>query len=218
MADRLAGDVCSFLRLDSVISKVSDAYSRRAAEYTDLFGSMSAVHPSDRQLVSTWARGIEGPVIDAGCGPGQWTNFLTELGLTARGVDLVPEFIERARREYPGVPFEVGDLNNLDCETGTVDGVLSWYSLIHHEPHTIRIPLMEFHRALSPRGTLLIGFLEGAVVEQFDHAVTPAYRWPVADLSEELLAVGFDVVESHVRKTTGQRPQAAIIARRADTR
>ena len=179
---------------------------------------MSAVHPLDRQLVSTWAREIEGRVIDAGCGPGQWTNFLTELGLPARGVDLVPEFIERARREYPGVPFEVGDLDNLDCETGTVGGILSWYSLIHHEPGTIRTPLMEFRRALSPKGTLLIGFLEGAVVEQFDHAVTPAYRWPVGALSEELLAVGFDVVESHVRKTTGQRPQAAIIARRTDTR
>ena len=210
--------MCSFLRLDRVNSKVSRAYSRRAAEYTDLFGSMSAVHPSDRQLVSTWAREIEGRVIDAGCGPGQWANFLTELGLPARGVDLVPEFIERARREYPGVPFEVGDLDNLDCETGTVGGILSWYSLIHHEPGTIRTPLMEFRRALSPKGTLLIGFLEGAVVEQFDHAVTPAYRWPVGALSEELLAVGFDVVESHVRKTTGQRPQAAIIARRTDTR
>ena len=215
--NRLPGGGVSFLRLGGVISEVSDAYSRRAAEYTDLFGSMSAVHPSDRQLVSTWARGIEGRVIDAGCGPGQWTNFLTELGVTAQGVDLVPAFIERARREYPGVPFEVGDLNNLDCETGTVGGVLSWYSLIHHEPSTIRIPLMEFRRALSPSGALLIGFLEGAVVEQFDHAVTAAYRWPVADLSEELLAVGFDVVESHVRKTTGQRSQAAIIARRADT-
>ncbi|KRE28930.1 hypothetical protein [Agromyces sp. Soil535] len=30
-----------------MISKVSGAYSRRAAEYTDLFGSMSAVHPSE---------------------------------------------------------------------------------------------------------------------------------------------------------------------------
>lgn len=65
---------------------------------------------------------------------------------------------------------------------------------------------------------MLIGFLEGAVVDQFDHAVTPAYRWPVDDLGEELLSVGFDVVESHVRKTTGQRPQAAIIARRTDIR
>lgn len=216
--DRLVGGVCGFRRLDRVISKVSGAYSRRAVEYSDLFGSTGAVHPSDRQLVSTWGRGIEGRVIDAGCGPGQWTSFLTELGLTARGVDLVPEFIERARREYPGVPFEVGDLNSLDCETGTVGGVFSWYSLIHHEPGAIRLPLMEFRRALSPSGTLLIGFFEGAVVEQFDHAVAPAYRWPVGDLCEELLAVGFDVVESHVRKTAGQRPQAAIIARRAGTR
>lgn len=114
-----------FPRLDRVISRVRSAYSRRAAEYTELFGSMSAVHPSDRQLVSTWAREIEGRVIDAGCGPGQWTNFLTELGLSARGVDLVPGFIDRARREYPGVPFEVGDLDNLDCDTGTVGGILS---------------------------------------------------------------------------------------------
>lgn len=75
---------------------------------------------------------------------------------------------------------------------------------------------MEFRRALTQRGTLLIGFFEGAAVERFDHAVTPAYRWPVDDLTEELVAVGFDVVESHVRKTTRQRPQAAIIARRRD--
>ena len=201
-----------------MISKVGSAYSRRAAEYTDLLGSMSAVHPSDRELVSTWARGIEGRVIDAGCGPGQWTDFLTGLGLTANGVDQVPEFIERARREYPGVPFDLGDLDHLDCGTGTVGGVLSWYSLIHHEPDTIRIPLGEFHRVLGPGGMLLVGFFEGPVVEQFDHAVTPAYRWPVEELSEELLAVGFDVVESRVRKTAGQRPLAAIVGRRADAR
>jgi SAM-dependent methyltransferase len=133
-------------------------------------------------------------------------------------LDLVPEFIERARSAYPGVPFEVGSLNTLDFETGTVGGVLSWYSLIHHEPSTIRIPLLEFSRVLSPGGALLIGFFEGPVIEEFAHAVAPAYRWPVSDLSEELSSVGFDVVETHVRTTTGQRPQAAIIARRGHPR
>ena len=196
-------------------NQVGEAYSRRAAEYTDLFGSMDAVHPSDRLLVSTWAHEVEGPVIDAGCGPGQWTDFLTGLGHEARGVDQVPEFIRRARSEYPGVPFEVGDVDDLDCESGTVGGILAWYSLIHREPDAIRIPLMEFRRILRPGGTLLIGFFEGPVVERFDHAVIPAYRWPVEDLSALLDAVGFDVVESHVRKTVGQRSQAAIIARRA---
>ncbi|GAA1827777.1 class I SAM-dependent methyltransferase [Agromyces salentinus] len=195
---------------------VGSAYSRRAAEYTDLFGSVSAAHPSDRQLVTTWAGGIDGSVIDAGCGPGHWTQFLADLGLSARGVDLVPEFIERARAEYPGIPFEVGDLEELGCEPGAAGGILSWYSLIHHEPGSIRGPLAEFHRALRPGGTLLVGFFEGPVVERFDHAVIPAQRWPVAGLSAELVAAGFEVIESHVRKTVGERPQAAIIARRAD--
>jgi SAM-dependent methyltransferase len=201
-----------------MVDEVSAAYSRRAAEYIELFGSMSAVHPSDRQLVSTWASGIEGNVIDAGCGPGQWTNFLAELGLPAHGMDLVPNFIQRARSTYPQVPFTIGSLNALDVLDGSAGGILSWYSLIHHEPATIRLPLLEFNRALRSDGTLLIGFFEGPVVEEFAHAVAPAYRWSVDDLSGELTVAGFDVVESHVRKASGQRSQAAIVARRRDTR
>jgi SAM-dependent methyltransferase len=199
-----------------MIDAVSDAYSRRAAEYTELFGSMSAAHPSDRQLVATWAGGIAGQVIDAGCGPGQWTNFLNELGRPARGVDLVPEFIERARLAYPGIPFQVGSLNDLDVDTGTVGGVLAWYSLIHQQPNTIGIPLLEFHRILSPGGTLLVGFFEGLVVERFDHAIIPAYRWSVNALCDELTVAGFEVLETHVRTTAGQRPQGAIVAQRGD--
>lgn len=66
-----------------MVNGVRDAYSSRAAEYVERFGSMGAVHPSDRQLVATWADGIEGAVLDAGCGPGQWTNFLHEVGIPA---------------------------------------------------------------------------------------------------------------------------------------
>lgn len=205
-------------RLDHMVNVVGDAYSRRAAEYTELFGSMRAVHPSDRQLVTTWASGVDGEVIDAGCGPGQWTNFLNELGVSARGVDLVPEFIERAFVAYPGIPFRVGSLNDLEVDKGSIGGVLAWYSLIHHEPSTIRIPLIEFSRALRSGGALLIGFFEGSVVERFDHAVTPAYRWSVSDLCDELTAVGFEVLETHIRSTVGQRPQAAIVAQRRDSR
>lgn len=80
-----------------MVNAVSDAYSIRAAEYVERFASMDAVHPSDRQLVATWADGIEGAVLDAGCGPGQWTNFLNEAGIPALGVDLAPEFIGHAR-------------------------------------------------------------------------------------------------------------------------
>jgi SAM-dependent methyltransferase len=201
-----------------MLDEVGNAYSRRATEYAEILGSMDAVHPSDRQLVSSWADGIDGQIIDAGCGPGHWTNFLNERGATASGVDLVPAFIDRARSAYPGVPFSVGSLETLDAGTGTVSGILSWYSLIHHEPSTIRIPLLEFARALRPGGALLLGFFEKVVIEEFAHAVATAYRWPVSDLTQELTSAGFDVIETHTRTTTGQRPHAAVIAQRKSVR
>ena len=131
---------------------------------------------------------------------------------------MVPEFIEYARAAYPGIPFRTGSLNALDVSTGTIGGVLAWYSLIHHEPDTIRTPLLQFSRVLSPGGTMPIGFFDGYVIEKFDHAVVPAYQWPVSDLCDELVAAGLDVVETHARTTTGQRSHGAILARRSDAR
>ncbi|GAA0998897.1 class I SAM-dependent methyltransferase [Subtercola frigoramans] len=194
------------------------AYSGRAAEYVDLLGSMSSVHPSDVQIVSTWASDVHGDIIDAGCGPGHWTNFLAQQGVTARGIDQVPEFIAHAANAYPAVDFAVEGLDAMEARTGSVGGVLSWYSLIHYEPDEIQVPLREFGRVIKPGGALLVGFFEGPVVEKFAHAVTPAYRWPVDSISSELGRAGFDFLESHVRRTAGQRPQAAVSARRQEAR
>ncbi|MDJ0115044.1 class I SAM-dependent methyltransferase, partial [Rhodococcus erythropolis] len=72
--------------------------------------------------------------LDAGCGPGQWTDFLAQSGLAVSGIDLVPEFVERARNQYPDLSFEVGGFEALDARTNSLGGVLSWYSLIHHHP------------------------------------------------------------------------------------
>lgn len=200
------------------VDTVRASYSARSREYVDLFGSMASTHPSDRALVSAWATTLTGPVLDAGCGPGQWTDFLAECGLEVRGIDLVPEFVERARTQYPHLVFDVGGFEALDAATGSLGGVLSWYSLIHHDPHEIRTPLAEFARVLQPGGGLLVGFVEGATVETFDHAVTTAHRWPVAELSQVLLEAGFEVLEAHTRTGSGHRPHGAITARRQSAR
>lgn len=197
---------------------VRTAYSARAEEYAALFGSMTSTHPSDRALVGSWAATLTGPVLDAGCGPGQWTDFLAACGLAVTGIDLVPEFVEQARRQYPHLRFDVGDFDTLDAATGSLGGVLSWYSLIHHRPQDIRTPLAEFARVIRPGGGLLVGFVEGATVEAFDHAVTPAYRWPVVELGQELATAGFEVLETHTRTKRDHRPHGALTARRLSTR
>lgn len=197
------------------MNTVENAYSHRASEYIEHLGAMEAVHPSDRQLVRSWAHGIDGPVIDAGCGPGHWTNYMVDQGAAASGVDLVHDFISSAQARFPGVRYDVGSIDHLDAEPGTLGGVLCWYGLIHHSPDAVERTLAEFARVIRPDGGLLLGFFEGPAVERFDHAVTTAYRWPVNRMSQELHQAGFDVVEIHTRTGRGYRPHAAIVAQRA---
>jgi SAM-dependent methyltransferase len=196
------------------MTDVTEAYSRRAAEYTDLLGSMDAVHDSDRQLVDTWFSGVAGRVVDAGCGPGQWTDHLSRLGVDVRGIDLVPAFVERARCAYPRVRFDLESIDDIDEPDGALGGLLAWYSTIHHSPARISAPLREFARVLSPGGRLLLGYFDGTAVEEFPHAVAPAYRWLAAALGDLLESAGFEIIETHRRTWQGHRPHGAIVCRR----
>lgn len=192
---------------------VSAAYTRRAREYIDLLGSLATVHASDLELVTRWADRLGGPVIDAGCGPGHWTGHLAARGVDVRGVDRVPEFVDHARRSHPGCRFDIGDLDELTGLPGGAAGILAWYSLIHHEPSTVRWTLTRFARVLRPGGGLLLGFFHGAEVERFAHAVTDAYRWPIEALTHELRMADFEVIETYTRTGPGARPHGAIVAR-----
>lgn len=197
------------------IDHVRDAYAERVDECVDAFGSMDSVHSADRELVSVWSQGIDGPVVDAGCGSGQWTNYLFERGVEVEGVDLVPEFIIHGKARFPDVPFRVGRLETLEVPDGSLGGVLSWYSIIHTPPAEVRTILAEFARCIRPGGGLLLGFFEGAAVEPFAHLVVEAYRWPVEGLRLELLAAGFETIETYTRTGPGYRPHGAIVARRS---
>jgi SAM-dependent methyltransferase len=197
-----------------VSGQVRRAYAERSSEYSDLFGSMEHVHPADLQLVSSWADEVTGPVVDAGCGPGQWTDSLVRRGVDARGVDQVPEFVARARAAYPAVRFGLGTIERLDAAPAELGGVLAWYSLIHHEPDEVGLLLREFARVIRPGGRLLIGLFTWPRRERFDHAVVPAYRWPIAEFAREVEATGFEVFETRERTAVGARPQGAVVARR----
>ncbi|MDO9378520.1 MAG: class I SAM-dependent methyltransferase [Nocardioidaceae bacterium] len=199
---------------------VEVSYSIRAEEYIELLGSTTASHLSDVQLITSWAREVDGPVVDAGCGPGHWTSHLVDHGVDARGIDQVAGFIRHARETYPAVSFEVGSIDALPYDSDSVGGVLAWYSLIHHPPATIGLVLSELARVLRPGGALLIGFFIGPAVEAFDHSIVTAYRWPAEALIAELRSAGLEMVEIHTR-TGAQpkpRPHGAILARRSDDR
>ena len=196
------------------IARVREAYAARAAEYISLFGSIEAAAEQDREYVLAWARNVNGRIIDVGCGPGQWTNYLHAGGVAVEGVDPVPEFIDHAQQRYPGVDYRTGHADRLDVEDASLGGLLAWYSLIHTDPDQIGAVLTEFARCIRTGGGLAIGFFEGAELAPFGHAVATAYFWPVDLLSQRLERAGFVVADVRTRTDPGTRPQGTITAQR----
>lgn len=190
------------------------SYGVRASEYVAALGSINHVASSDLALIEMWARTLEGPVIDVGCGPGQWTHFLTGLGLDAEGVDPVSEFIESAQATYPHQRYRVGQAEALGVAEGSLGGVLAWYSLIHIAPEQIGDALTEFARCIRPGGGLAFGFFAGSKLEPFEHAITTAYYWPLDLLAATVERAGFTITHTESRTDPGVRTHGAILARR----
>ncbi len=102
-----------------------------------------------------------GPVLDVGCGPGRLAGRLDERGMRAIGLDLSPAMIEIARRDHPGVDFLIASITDLPFAPGRIGAVVSWWSLIHLPRAVVPRALSEFHRVLTPAGTLVLGFHVG---------------------------------------------------------
>ena len=197
------------------IERASKAYGSRAAEYTRILGNIDATAPADRELISSWAHAHpDGSILDVGCGPGHWTNWLHERGIDIEGVDPAPEFVDAALRRFPGVRFRVGRAEQLDVADSSLAGILAWYSLIHLSPDRMPEVLAEFARALAPGGGLLVGCFDGARLDPFAHAITTAHYWPIDHLSLLIEQAGFAVTAHHTRVDPGTRPHGAIVAHR----
>jgi len=188
------------------------AYGALASEYTAMLGSIEDMNDLDRDFISTWAKEVNGNILDVGCGPGHWTDFLRLQGADVTGIDLVPEFIHSARQRFPETAFKVSNLRALEQEDGSLQGLLAWYSMIHLPPTELPSVFTEFARVLSPGGRLLIGFFEGAAATPFDHAVTTAYYWSAHTMSCLLEEAGFRIVAIDTRDVPMTRPHSAISA------
>lgn len=188
-------------------------YTELADVYIQMFGAVAHVNAEDLRFLKWNLSRCEGAVLDAGCGPGHLTAYLTDLGLKAKGIDLVPAFINNARSNWPEIDFAIGSVQTLDIPDSSLSGILAWYSLIHFEPATLATVFAEFRRAMSHDGKLVVGFFEGSEFEPFDHKVTTAYRWPADEMAHMLSTAGF-VETDRLRRlgTADVRPRAAIAA------
>lgn len=203
------------------------SYDTVAATYADLTRHLLDETPEERAVFRSFADRVHdrggGPVADIGCGAGRITAHLRDLGLDVFGIDLSPKMIEVARRDYPGLRFEVGSMTNLGLADDSVAGLVAWYSLIHVPDTEFGTALAHFQRVLRPGGPLLVGFHVGdeTVVRTEGYGGHPmhlcVHRRQPDRMGAWLDEAGFDV-EGVRTLVSAESPHAGIIVARSRAR
>jgi SAM-dependent methyltransferase len=140
------------------------AYYSRAA--TQEFWSEHWGHQDVEQLVRIAAASpltalIEdalpraGPILEAGCGLGQYVILLRERGRAVSGVDWSLAALRRCRATAPAAPLAAMNLDRLAIKTATLAAYIS-LGVVEHDangPHAI---VAEAARVLAPGGILVL--------------------------------------------------------------
>ncbi len=96
-------------------------------------------------------------VLDIACGEGYGSALLAQSARRVVGVDIDAEAVGHARRTYAGranLAFETGSADAIPLQPGSVDVVVSFETIEHHDRHEEM--LAEIKRVLRPGGRLII--------------------------------------------------------------
>lgn len=153
---------------------VRETYDAVAEPYFATLGDELVDKPFDVWLLERVAS-LAGsdPIVDVGCGPGHIAAFLADTGAGVSGVDLSPAMVAVARREFPDLDFQVGNLTSL-LRPRTASGwgaVVAWYSLVHLAGSELAPAVAALARTLVPGGVLAVGVHVGDEVRHVTELV-----------------------------------------------
>jgi SAM-dependent methyltransferase len=103
--------------------------------------------------------------LDFGCGSGNLTGHLLQLGAEVIACDVSPRFLELVSRRFNGLPVRTHRLNGKDLSEIAADSIdfVGAYSVLHHIPDYLGA-LREMARVCRPGGIIYL-----------DHEHSPSY-------------------------------------------
>lgn len=144
--------------------RTTEDWEAYKARFAKLFETGADVEGEARFLDALLERGSA--VMDAGCGTGRIAAALHRMGHRSVGVDKDAGLVEVAQGRYPGVPYLVADLVDVDPDRLAAVGAPIRYDLValpgnvlvYVAPGTERQVLANLAGMLVPGGALVTGF------------------------------------------------------------
>lgn len=130
-------------------------WSMRADSYDAVFVDITnqAIPHVLAAVAHAHKHGLEGcELLDLCCGPGHLAAAAVAKGAKAQGVDFAEPMVARAKQNYPDIPFQQGDAEDLPYDTESFDAIACAFGVMHLE-HPDRC-FAEAFRVLRPGGVL----------------------------------------------------------------
>ena len=209
---------------DTRDARVVAAYDAAAAAYSEAMLDELTGKPFDVWLLERVGALADGPVMDLGCGPGQLTAFLADLGLDVHGLDASAGMVGQAQRNFPDLDFQVGRFHQLlRPRTAAAWGaIVAWYSFVHLAPSELSPTVRTVATTLRPGGVLALALHLGNEVRQVHElcGVGVDVEFVLHDRAQVVAAVaaaGLTVEEWYVRSPLPHEVQTErlyLLARR----
>jgi ubiquinone/menaquinone biosynthesis C-methylase UbiE len=188
--------------MDQDASKIAGMYDSVAKEYAEQFFREHDMKPLDREILQRFSQLVKGknPVWDFGCGPGQTTRYLADLGVEISGLDISAESLNQAGKLHPDIYFQKGNLLDLEFEDRSIGGIVAFYAIVHFSQKQVERAFREIWRVLRPGGIFLFTFHIGDetihVTEFLGKETEVDFMFFETDfISRCLQRVGFDKIE-----------------------
>ncbi len=193
--------------LDKINEETRKSFNLAAEKYYKLFKDEMKQKEYDRLLLDRFACNFnsKSAICDMGCGPGHITRYLFDKGLHVFGIDISERCVEIARRQNPQMKFETMDMVRSDIEDESIDGIISFYSIIHTPKQFMNELFHEFNRVLKNHGKILIVVKKGdteGYVDDLEGFKTRLYftNFKEEEIRNYLKANGFKVIFQETRQ------------------
>lgn len=153
-------------------------------------------------------------ILDAGCGKGEWTIYLSDQGHEVYGVDVSRETVTLLLEQFPQYHFLCGDIRQLDFPDEFFDACVSW-GVFEHFEEGLGACIKEACRVLRTGGFLFVTvpfqnwrhiFRDMRSLHKWDEFYDPKqgysspmrfYQWRLtsSELHRELAMRGFEVLK-----------------------
>jgi len=157
-------------------------HDKLATTYHDFFTPVTAL--AIKPLLDAVSARTGARLLDIATGPGSLAAEANKLGVRPIGIDLSPGMIDLARKSYPGIDFQVADVERLPFDDRSFDAVVCNFALGHF-PYP-EASVAECVRTLKPGGRLALSWWDDPSKQRiqglFREAITEIGATPPPDV------------------------------------